>query len=239
MWIQQRIRNHDLELYKVLGEENPADIFTKSSIPQDRMEKLLEYLGCRFEGGRAESAPKLRREGGMKTFMVTSSRGGLTPPLACNNNSCNSGAKQVSYYKCTRRRARSPMARAGAESYPEGNCVSSWDAEFEEGHGLELSIEELQENASRFGLRRDEDWAEVAAGHRVVPPPAPLEADEPEDALLKHGAELGALGRGRGELPHRSPATVRRGAEEAPGLSQLLATAVSSPCEKEQLTREG
>ena len=30
MWIQQRVRNNDLDLYKVAGEKNPADIFTKA-----------------------------------------------------------------------------------------------------------------------------------------------------------------------------------------------------------------
>ena len=30
MWIQQRIRNNDLDLYKVDGEENPADILAKA-----------------------------------------------------------------------------------------------------------------------------------------------------------------------------------------------------------------
>ena len=40
MWIQQRIRNNDLDLYKVPGENNPADILTKADIPRERMEKL-------------------------------------------------------------------------------------------------------------------------------------------------------------------------------------------------------
>ena len=70
MWIQQRIRNHDIDLYKVLGEENPADLMTKASIPADRAEHLLELMGCVFEGGRPESAPTLRREGGVKTFLL-------------------------------------------------------------------------------------------------------------------------------------------------------------------------
>ena len=77
MWIQQRVRNGDLDLYKVSGEENPADILTKAEIPRERMEKLLERLNCHFEGGRAESAPRLRAEGGKKLFAALPSRGGL------------------------------------------------------------------------------------------------------------------------------------------------------------------
>ena len=68
MWIQQRIRNHDLDLYKIAGEENPADLLTKAEIPKERTDKLLAKLHCAFEGGRAASAPKLRREGGKKLF---------------------------------------------------------------------------------------------------------------------------------------------------------------------------
>lgn len=41
LWIQQRIRNGDLDLYKILGEEDPADILTKASIPEGRMTKLV------------------------------------------------------------------------------------------------------------------------------------------------------------------------------------------------------
>ena len=70
MWIQQRIRQHDLDLYKVLGEENPADIMTKAGIPEDRILHLIDLMGCRFVGGRAETAPTLRREGGVKTFAL-------------------------------------------------------------------------------------------------------------------------------------------------------------------------
>ena len=70
MWIQQRIRQHDLDLYKVLGEENPADLMTKASIPEDKILQLIDLMGCKFVGGRAETAPTLRREGGVKTFAL-------------------------------------------------------------------------------------------------------------------------------------------------------------------------
>ena len=46
VWIQQRIRNNDLDLFKGLGEENSADILTEADIPKDRMEKLLRQVGC-------------------------------------------------------------------------------------------------------------------------------------------------------------------------------------------------
>ena len=38
MWIQQRVRNKDLDLRKVAGERNPADILTKAKTLRERME---------------------------------------------------------------------------------------------------------------------------------------------------------------------------------------------------------
>ena len=71
LWVQQRVRNNDLDLYYVPGEKNPADIFTKPNIPQARMESLLHCLGCEFQEGRPASAPELRREGGTRVFTVS------------------------------------------------------------------------------------------------------------------------------------------------------------------------
>ena len=45
----------------MLGEENPADLFTKHSLSRARLEKLVALHGCRYAGGRAESAPQVRK----------------------------------------------------------------------------------------------------------------------------------------------------------------------------------
>ena len=50
MWIQQRIRNHDLDLYKVLGEENPADLMTKFLKKSEVFERL--WMEDTLEGER-------------------------------------------------------------------------------------------------------------------------------------------------------------------------------------------
>ena len=36
-WIQQRLWNCDFSLYKVSGEKNPGDLFTKTSLPQQEI----------------------------------------------------------------------------------------------------------------------------------------------------------------------------------------------------------
>ena len=54
--IQEQVRNTDLELHKVLGSENPADIFTKY-VDATIMEKALNKMNMFFMEGRAKMAP--------------------------------------------------------------------------------------------------------------------------------------------------------------------------------------
>ena len=61
LWVQQRVRDKSIDLYKVRGEENPADLFTKHLSRHDRIEKLLELFGCVYRGGRPAAAPKMRQ----------------------------------------------------------------------------------------------------------------------------------------------------------------------------------
>ena len=65
IWVQQKVRDGSLEIRKVRGDVNPADLFTKHLSSEIRMTELLRLFGCRFFGGRAEGAPQLRREAGV------------------------------------------------------------------------------------------------------------------------------------------------------------------------------
>jgi len=60
LWVQQAVRSGRIDLRKVLGEENPADIFTKHSLGRDRLMKLTALFDCRFASGRADAAPQTR-----------------------------------------------------------------------------------------------------------------------------------------------------------------------------------
>ena len=64
LWVQQRVRDRTLEIRKVHGDINPADLFTKHLSSEDRVRDLLGLFGCRFRTGRAESAPALRQNKG-------------------------------------------------------------------------------------------------------------------------------------------------------------------------------
>ena len=70
LWVQQAVRSRRLDLRKVAGEANPADLFTKHSISRDRLMSLTRLFDCEFRGGRAESAPKTRATTGLKVTMA-------------------------------------------------------------------------------------------------------------------------------------------------------------------------
>ena len=56
LWVQERIRNGDLELRKVLGTENPADLLTKHLSSPDML-KYLSKFGAEHRDGRASVTP--------------------------------------------------------------------------------------------------------------------------------------------------------------------------------------
>ncbi len=69
LWVQQAVRTGRIDLRKVLGEENPADLLTKHSLSRARLLKFVELHGCRYREGRAESAPQMRK-GESETFTM-------------------------------------------------------------------------------------------------------------------------------------------------------------------------
>ena len=70
LWIQQAVRSGRVDLRKIAGEVNPADLFTKHSLSRDRVVKLTNLFDCQFRGGRAESAPKTGATTGTKSTMA-------------------------------------------------------------------------------------------------------------------------------------------------------------------------
>ena len=68
LWIQQRVRDKSIELYKVKGEDNPADLFTKHLASRDRIHRLLELFNCRYarwagRGGAADAQGTRHQQG--------------------------------------------------------------------------------------------------------------------------------------------------------------------------------
>ena len=70
LWIQQAVRCRRVDLRKISGDVNPADIFTKHAISRERLAKLMVLFEGDFRGGRAESAPKMRAGLGTRTTLA-------------------------------------------------------------------------------------------------------------------------------------------------------------------------
>ena len=58
MWLQEKVRDKDIKVAKVLGTENPADLFTKH-LTAEGLKKHLERLKIEAFDSRADSAPTL------------------------------------------------------------------------------------------------------------------------------------------------------------------------------------
>ena len=59
LWLQEKVRMKELDVLKVAGTSNPADLMTKN-LDAATMWKHLEVLGFYAASGRAELAPRLR-----------------------------------------------------------------------------------------------------------------------------------------------------------------------------------
>jgi hypothetical protein len=60
------VRAKRVDLRKVNGEENPADIFTKHFCARDKLRSLVSLFGGAFIDGRADSAPQVKKGMGTK-----------------------------------------------------------------------------------------------------------------------------------------------------------------------------
>ena len=61
LWVQERLRNGDFELFKILGTENPGDLMTKN-VPRDTADKHLHSLCVSRTPGRSSLAPKILQQ---------------------------------------------------------------------------------------------------------------------------------------------------------------------------------
>ena len=60
LWVQEKVRTGAIEVRKVWGEVNPADLFTKHLPSREKVHQLLDLFGCEYRSGRAAAAPLLR-----------------------------------------------------------------------------------------------------------------------------------------------------------------------------------
>ena len=62
LWLQQAVRSKRIALRKVLGTDNPADVFTKHLASREKMLDLARLYDLEYRAGRPDASPELRRE---------------------------------------------------------------------------------------------------------------------------------------------------------------------------------
>ena len=74
LWIQEKVRSGHIELQKVLGTENPGDVFTKY-VDQTTMKNALEKMSLHFVEGRSAIAPAIMGRGDAPLTAATTTAG--------------------------------------------------------------------------------------------------------------------------------------------------------------------
>ena len=62
LWVQEKVRRGIIELRKITGDTNPADLFSKHLPSRQKLEDRVRLFSCEYRSGRAASAPQLRRQ---------------------------------------------------------------------------------------------------------------------------------------------------------------------------------
>ena len=57
LWVQQKLKQKKFSLFRVRGDENPADLFTKH-LNAEKMRQCFAFMGGEFREGRPEAAPQ-------------------------------------------------------------------------------------------------------------------------------------------------------------------------------------
>ncbi len=144
LWVQQAVRSKRVDLRKVAGEVNPADLFTKHSLTRERLMGLTKLFGLEFRGGRAASAPQTR--------VSASTKATLAEVMAVGNGHESKGEPDpimphLNYSKADLDEIHPPIEAVEAVDNDEPDD----DALLNEGVKV---AKEIVEQASSFGRRR-------------------------------------------------------------------------------------
>ena len=94
LWVQEQTRSERVLLEKVLGTENPADIFT-TYVDHAAMERALARMNCEFREGRAKSALDIAAneledlDNKMATVMGPNARGEMATAPNTHDDGCS------------------------------------------------------------------------------------------------------------------------------------------------------
>ena len=87
LWLQEKVRTGAVEVRKVAGEVNPADIFTKHLPRREKLHQLVRLFGCEYMDGRAAAAPLLRPHTEVNSITKSSRACGVSGSYSANVDS--------------------------------------------------------------------------------------------------------------------------------------------------------
>jgi len=82
LWVQQAVRSRRIDLRKVPGEANPADLYTKHLPSREKVVQLVSLMGLHYRAGRAGSAPLTRTGQSGKATIAQADLNVCTPATA-------------------------------------------------------------------------------------------------------------------------------------------------------------
>jgi hypothetical protein len=163
LWVQQAVRSKRIDLRKVAGEVNPADIYTKHLPSRDKVTHLVGLMGCEFRDGRAESAPLTRTTETGKTTMATA-----------NLNVCDEN-RPVAYmphlvYGTLELDATFPSLSVPQEIDDDNESNwDTWDKVYLRGLEIVKEIETVMKTVGRQRCERPADLATTSTRHNAPP----------------------------------------------------------------------
>ncbi len=154
LWIQQAVRSGRVDLRKVAGETNPADLLTKHSLSRNKMDALVKIFGCRYLDGRASTAPMVRKGESTKMTMAQAEIAAVNGvPGGEIDGEPAPFMPHIAYAgDAARLDAEHPKIEAPDEDLLDDGAADERDGVYQ--HGLEIAAG-IQRDAEKFGrLRR-------------------------------------------------------------------------------------
>ncbi len=156
LWVQQAVRSRRIDLRKIAGEENPADLFTKHLVSREKVNQLVRLLGCRYTEGRADSAPQTRRGNSDRVTM-----GGTELQHLEEGNPRMPHLEYPNLDDLTR---TFPSLSVPADVGDDHEVHwDSWDKIYQRGQEI---IDQIQNTMDTQGRRRNEDSSSAATAAR-------------------------------------------------------------------------
>ena len=148
LWIQQAVRSRRVDLRKVPGESNPADLYTKHLASRDKVSQLVTLMGCAYRSGRAETAPLTRRAQTGKTVISEADLGALE---SMGETEARMPHLEMTTIELNRMHPTLSVPRDVDDGHED--LWDSWDKVLQ--RGMEI-VAEIQERMSTEGRRRCE-----------------------------------------------------------------------------------